>query len=198
MADHQVLGEFRLAVGAFGALVSFLAGAAISAILVNYARRRQWKSQFALPLLLEAALLLLFGVIGARLSAVQGLFVSATVMLLCFIMGLQNAVITKVSKSEIRTTHVTGLVTDIGIELGKLAYWNRLQADPSLHVVANRDRLLVLSLLVLGFLLGGIVGAFGFQHYGYAMTVPLALILVALASVPAADDLRAYFGKTGA
>jgi len=45
---------------------------------------------------------------------VQGLFVSATVMLLCFIMGLQNAVISKISRSEIRTTHVTGLVTRRG------------------------------------------------------------------------------------
>jgi len=39
-------------------------------------------------------------------------------VLLCFIMGLQNAVITKISHAEIRTTHVTGLVTDVGIELG--------------------------------------------------------------------------------
>jgi hypothetical protein len=31
---------------------------------------------------------------------------------------------TKISKAEIRTTHVTGLVTDIGIELGKMLYWN--------------------------------------------------------------------------
>jgi uncharacterized membrane protein YoaK (UPF0700 family) len=176
-------------------LLSFLIGAATSAILVNFARRRHLRSQYALPLLLEAALLLLFGVVGARLAEIQGIFVSVTVMLLCFMMGLQNAVITKVSRSEIRTTHVTGLVTDIGIELGKLVYWNRFQPDPSLHVVADRGRLLVLSLLVLAFLAGGIVGAVGFQRLGYAMTLPLAFILVVVASVPAIDDLRAHFAK---
>ncbi len=198
MADSLVLGDFQLAAAAFGALLFFLLGAATSAVLVNYARRRRLKSQFALPLLLEAALLLLFGVVGARLAAVQGLFVSATVLLLCFIMGLQNAVISKISRSEIRTTHVTGLVTDIGIELGKLLYWNRIQEDPSLHVVANRERLLVLSVLVLAFLLGGILGAAGFQHLGYATTVPLAGLLVLMAAVPAADDLRDYFTRRGA
>jgi uncharacterized membrane protein YoaK (UPF0700 family) len=179
-------------------LISFIVGAATSAILINYAKRRGLKSQFAMPLLLEAALLLLFGLIGGQLSAVRGVFVSVTVMLLCFMMGLQNAVISKVSRSEIRTTHVTGLVTDIGIELGKLVYWNRLQADASLHVVADRGRLLVLSLLVLAFLLGGIIGALGFQHVGYAMTLPLALILIVLASVPAIDDLRAHFASNDA
>ncbi len=195
VADYLVLGQLSLAAGALGALTSFLFGAATSAILVNYAKRRQLKSLYALPLLLEAALLLIFGVIGAQISMIQGLFVSATVMLLCFIMGLQNAVISKVSKSEIRTTHVTGLVTDIGIELGKLMYWNRLQTDDSLRVTADRERLLILSLLVMAFLLGGIVGALGFQHLGYAMTVPLALILVVVASVPAADDIRGYLTK---
>jgi len=195
MADHFVLGEVALALAAFGAIVSFMVGAATAAVLVNFARRRKLRGQFAIPLLLEAALLLVFGVIGAQLATVHSLFVPATVMLLCFIMGLQNAIVTKISNSEIRTTHLTGIVTDIGIELGKLIYWNRVQTDPELHVAANRDRLLVLGLLVLAFFTGGIVGAIGFQRMGYAMTIPLAAILTIFAAVPAADDLRASFRK---
>lgn len=195
MADSLVLGDIRTAIAAFGALLSFLSGAAVSAILVNRARRRQLQSEFALPLLLEAALLLVFGLLGAWLSEVRSLFVPVTVVLLCFMMGLQNAVITKVSRSEIRTTHVTGLVTDIGIELGKLLYWNHIQMDQRLRVSADRGRLTVLSLLMLGFFAGGAVGALGFQQLGYAMTVPLAVILILLAGVPAAGDIRAYFGK---
>jgi uncharacterized membrane protein YoaK (UPF0700 family) len=197
MADHLVLGEFRLAAGALAALTSFVAGAATSAVLINFARRRQLKSQYAMPLLLEAALLLLFGLIGGQLAQVQGLFVPATVMLLCFMMGLQNAVITKISDSEIRTTHVTGLVTDLGIELGKLLYWNRLQQDPALHVKADRSRMAVLGLLVAAFFLGGVTGAIGFQRMGYATTVPLALLLVLLAIVPVTDDLKDYLAQAG-
>lgn len=55
MADYLVLGDIALAASAFGALLFFILGAATSAVLVNYARRRRLKSQYALPLLLEAA-----------------------------------------------------------------------------------------------------------------------------------------------
>jgi len=91
---------------------------------------------------------------------------------------------------------VTGLVTDIGIELGKLVYWNRLQTDDELRVQADRQRLWVLGTLVLAFFTGGIVGAVGFQRLGYAMTLPLALLLLLLAIVPAADDVMQYLERS--
>ena len=80
-------------------------------------------------------------------------------------MGLQNAVITKISRAEIRTTHVTGLVTDIGIELGKLVYINPREAgrDP---VLANRQKLRIHTVLVSCFFVGGFAGALGFKHHG--------------------------------
>lgn len=151
--------------------------------------------EFALPLMLEALLLLCFGLLGAKLSQIDGLFVSVTVMLLGFIMGLQNAVITKISKAEIRTTHITGIVTDIGIELGKLAYWNAHQFDDAAPVVANRDRLKVLTFLAVFFFAGGVLGALGFKHVGYVATVPLALLLVVLAMPPAIDDMIVFWRR---
>ena len=195
IADNLVLGNAALVLSALGGLMSFMAGAATSAILVNYARRRQLQSEFAFPLLLEAVLLLCFGLLGGRLSSIEGLFVPATVMLLCFMMGLQNAVISKLSNAEIRTTHVTGIITDIGIELGKLAYWNRHAPIGQPDVLANRPRLRVLSILALSFFGGGVLGALGFNYVGYIATVPLALLLVLLAGVPAVDDLRQHLRK---
>jgi uncharacterized membrane protein YoaK (UPF0700 family) len=121
---------------------------------------------------------------------VHTVFVSATVVLLCFIMGLQNAVITKISHAEIRTTHVTGLVTDVGIELGKLLYVNRPADPPGDRVIADLGRLRVLLLLLTSFFTGGVVGAAGFHTLGFVATVPLALVLVGLAAVPIVDDLR--------
>lgn len=189
MADQVALGSHGLLLAGLGAVLSFLAGAACCAVMVNYARRRKLHSEYALPLLLEAALLLLFGLLGARLAQIDGLFMPVTVMLLCFIMGLQNAVITKLSNAEIRTTHITGIITDIGIEMGKMSYWNRTPAEKIPRVEADRERLRVLSLLVAFFFVGGVLGAFGFKYLGYAATIPLALILVTLASVPVVDDL---------
>ena len=189
MADNLVLGAYSLVLSGLGGLLCFLLGAICSAMLVHYARRRRRHSEFALPLLLEALLLLGFGLLGARLSSIEGLFVPLTVMLLCFIMGLQNALITKLSRAEIRTTHITGIVTDIGIELGKLLYWNR-HGEQFGRVQVDRQRLQVLSLLALYFFMGGIAGAFGFNRLGYVSTLPLALLLISLALVPMLDDLR--------
>lgn len=189
MADNIAFGGYALVLAGAGALLSFLLGAAFTAVLVNHARRRHLHSEYALPLLIEAVLLIGFGLLGAQLSRIEGLFVPATVMLLCFIMGLQNALVTKISNAVIRTTHVTGIVTDIGIELGKLVYWNSYDGSDRPKVVADRDRLSVLSTLLACFFLGGVVGAAGFKHVGYLSTVPLAMILIGLAAIPTYDDV---------
>jgi uncharacterized membrane protein YoaK (UPF0700 family) len=181
MADNVALGSYDLLLVGVGALFSFVAGAVCSTVMVNLARERQLNSEYASPLLLEAVLLLCFGVLGAWLAEVHGLFVPVTVMLLCFIMGLQNAVITKLSGAVIRTTHITGVVTDIGIELGQLLIRSKQ---------FNKAHLGTLMRLGLAFFIGGVVGALGFNQVGYISTVPLALVLVSLAGVPALDDLR--------
>ena len=127
---------------------------------------------------------------GAVLARTTTLLVPLTVALLSYIMGLQNAVVTKISQSEIRTTHMTGVITDLGIELGKLVYWNRsaAPADPR-FVRANRDKLRLLGAILACFAGGGLVGALSFKLIGYAATVPIALLLAALALVPVLDDL---------
>ncbi|MDE2400863.1 MAG: DUF1275 domain-containing protein [Burkholderiales bacterium] len=184
MADNLALGELDLMLGGFEAFLSFVLGAATSAVLINWSRRRNRRSEYALPLLIEAGLLLVFGLMGGQLSLRVTSEVSLTIALLCFVMGLQNALVTKVSNAEIRTTHVTGLTTDLGIELGKLLYWNRTHHHPSAEkVVANRRRLTIHLALIVSFFVGGVIGALGFKHVGYVSTVPLALVLAFMASL---------------
>ena len=189
LADNLALGEFALVVDAAVGVLAFLLGAMSCALLVNFARRRRMASEYALPLMLEAMLILLFGLMGARLAAFEGLLVPFTIVLLCFVMGLQNAVVTKLSGGVVRTTHLTGTVTDLGIELGKLLYWNR-DREAARFVRADRDRILVLAGLLGAFLAGAVAGAFGFKLAGYVSTVPLAIVLILLAVVPVVDDLR--------
>jgi uncharacterized membrane protein YoaK (UPF0700 family) len=196
LADNLALGQLALVVDGLIAVLAFLSGAIFSAMLVNFARRRGMTSEYAMPLLVEAVLILVFGLLGSRLSAYETFLVPFTVVLLCFIMGLQNAVITKISSSVIRTTHMTGVITDLGIELGKLIYWNR-HTDPRLDVRADRDRLRILSALFVSFLLGAISGAFGFKFVGYLFTLPMAVLLALVALVPALDDvLRRRHGRS--
>lgn len=189
IADQLALSQFALILAGLGALMAFMMGAACTAILVNWARRKGLHSEYALPLVLEACLLLCFGVVGENLGSVRWLFVPLTVSLLCFVMGLQNAIITKLSNAEIRTTHITGMVTDIGIELGKLCYWNFPHPDPHHpRVLANRGKMKMLTVLVGCFFLGGVIGALGFKHIGFISTLPLAALLLILAVVPVLED----------
>jgi len=188
VADNLVLGQLQLALAGVALVTAFVSGSVTTAWMVNWSLRRQMRSAFARPLVVEAALLLVFGIFGTAINHFSPLFVPITVLLLCYIMGLQNAVITKISQAEIRTTHVTGLLTDLGIELGKLLYFNG-SVFPK-KVVANQGKLRIHGLLVASFFGGALAGAFGFKNYGYIATVPLAVVLLVLTWGPIVDDLK--------
>jgi uncharacterized membrane protein YoaK (UPF0700 family) len=163
MADNLALGALGVVGLGFAAFLPFVLGAACSAILINWGRRHSLHSRFAMPLALEAPLL-------------------------CFIMGLQNATVTKISGARMRTTHVTGIVTDIGIELGKLAYWNRDKSKAD-RVLADRGKLRLLVLLLCSFFIGGVIGAIGFDRIGLLFSLPFAALLLLLSVPPLVEDL---------
>lgn len=188
IADNLILGNILFTLGAVTSVVAFLLGAMTTAMLINWGLRIQLKSAYCLPLLLEAFMLLVFGVFGASIKAVSILLAPVTVVILCYLMGLQNALITKISKSEFRSTHVTGLVTDLGIELGKLVYVND-SAIPT-KVLANRPKLRALIWLLSSFMLGGLVGAIAFKYLGYTMTLALALMVIVPTIAPVMADTK--------
>ncbi|MDH0864530.1 YoaK family protein [Mitsuaria sp. GD03876] len=189
LADGAVLGQGTLVLNALGAILAFLCGAAVCAMLVNWARQHGLRSVYALPLMLEAALLFPFGLMGAiTLTWHTPFAVPLTVLLLAFIMGLQNAVGSKTSGGSIRTTHMTGNITDLGMELGKLLYWNRRSGAPRPAVRHDRQRALRAGGLLAAFVLGGVAGALGFKHLGFVCVVPLAAVLFVLALPPVSKD----------
>lgn len=70
IADDLVLGSLALALGGgVATLIAFIAGAARTAILVNWARQKGLYSEFALSLALQAMRLLLFGLFGGHLKS---------------------------------------------------------------------------------------------------------------------------------
>lgn len=191
MADNIALGHFVLALAGLTALVVFMLGAALSAYLVNWARAARLNGVYALPLLVEALLLSIFAVLGASIDARMAFSLPLTVLLLCFMMGLQNAIITKISRAEIRTTHVTGLVTDIGIGVGRLLHsWRLPAAHPEEELSAVRRRLRLHLSLVALFFGGGVLGALGYKHVGFIASLPLAGLLLLVSVLPVLDDIR--------
>jgi uncharacterized membrane protein YoaK (UPF0700 family) len=186
IADNLALGGIGLVLLGLAAFVPFVAGAACSAILINWGRRHRLGSRYALPLTLEAALLAVFGILG-WLAHPSPRFVAGAVPLLCFIMGLQNATVTKISGARMRTTHVTGIVTDIGIELGKMLYWNRSRHIAE-KVAADKTKMQLLVVLLASFFAGGVTGAAGFSHFGFLFCLPFAGLLLFLCAPPLIED----------
>jgi uncharacterized membrane protein YoaK (UPF0700 family) len=185
MADNLATGHLSLVSTGICAVLAFVSGAFLTSLLVRWARARDLDCEYALPLTVEAALLIAFGLTG---HVFIGERLVGTIMLLCFTMGLQNAIITKVSNSVIRTTHLTGMLTDIGIALG--AILTSAFKDIRDPVTAEHARLQLLSSLVVLFFIGGVIGALGFKHIGFFFTLPLAFLLLVLAAMPIVDDLR--------
>lgn len=99
-------------------LVAFLLGAATTAALGEVTQR--WSRGRHAPALL-CELLLIAGV-AAFAQLHPGTREPLLVQALAFAMGMQNALVTRVSGAVVRTTHLTGVVTDIGLEL---VHWVR-------------------------------------------------------------------------
>jgi uncharacterized membrane protein YoaK (UPF0700 family) len=77
--------------------------------------------------------------------------------------GLQNAMVSTYSGAVVRTTHLSGMFTDLGIFLGHTL--RGLPVDPR--------RLRLCFLIISAFLCGGIAGAVAFHHIGYsALLIP--------------------------
>jgi uncharacterized membrane protein YoaK (UPF0700 family) len=190
ISDQLVLGNSALALEGVGIVCFFGTGAFFSTLLISYGRRHRFKSHYALSLMIEALLLVVFGLIGARLSEIHGIFVPATVMLLSFMMGMHNSMVTTISNAEVRTSHMTGIVTDLGIELGRLFYFNRSRDTRVPPIRANRDKLKLHSLILGSFFAGGLFGALSFKYVGFKMALFLAAYLAFLAIRPILHDLR--------
>lgn len=75
-------------------------------------------------------------------------------------LGMQNALVTVISGSVVRTTHLTGMFTDLGIDLSTLLH------DGS--KVPHLGRRITLRLVIICcFLLGGICGGYLFKLFRY-------------------------------
>lgn len=195
IADQIALFNFELAWSGCAILFSFLLGGACSALMIQWGLGTRKKSVYTWPLLLEAVLLLCFGFLDDTLDDYEWLLVPLTVLLLSFVMGLQNALITDVSNAQIRTTHMTGMVTDIGMELGRFLQQRIRKQHPPSGTGCQPEKLRLLLLLVTLFFCGGVIGALGFKGIGCIFTVVIAAVLIKLAFVPVMDDFMA--GRDG-
>jgi hypothetical protein len=93
----------------------FVLGAAVSSLLINIGRRRGIAGSMLTAFSLKPFCLLSW---GADIWLLRTWHPPLLTLGLAFLMGLQNATVTRISDARVRTTHVSGMATDIGIELG--------------------------------------------------------------------------------
>lgn len=140
-------------------ILSFLVGAFVSNLLIEIFSRIRPRISYIVPMIIEILILSIVGVFGSSssLSDSNGQVIACTLL---FAMGLQNSLVTNASQSVVRTTHLTGLFTDLGIELSQLFFYRKTIESQQL------SKSISLKLAIIGcFFLGCTAGGFIFRSY---------------------------------
>jgi uncharacterized membrane protein YoaK (UPF0700 family) len=151
----------------------FLAGAFVSGVIVSRIGRNQ-RFSYVIPILIEICILLAVSFLGYRYDqslVAKEVFAGS----LLFAMGLQNSLVSMVSGSVVRTTHLTGTFTDLGIELAQVLQKNREDRH------ALKARIWLRSAIIFFFMTGALGGAFLYRRFGFhAFLVPVLFLLITL------------------
>ncbi len=154
-------GSTSLTLHLSGIIVSFFAGATLCGVLLRSSALKLGR-HYDTVLAIEAALLFSAMHLLSHGNYV-GLFAAS---MAC---GLQNAMITTYSGAIIRTTHLTGIVTDLGLMLG----------DVLRGAALPKRKVALFCLIASGFILGGTVGAALFNWLAFwAFAIPATICTV--------------------
>lgn len=123
-AEEILKNDYQTALTFLILTLFFLFGAFISNFLSESVARKHVNISHVIPIALEMLVLITVGIFGVEttLATSSGKYVAFALL---FAMGIQNALVTKISLSIVRTTHLTGLFTDLGIELSQLFFYTK-------------------------------------------------------------------------
>lgn len=180
-AEEIALKNYSKAITILVYIFFFLFGAFTSNFLVEIASLKKPRIAHAFPMLLEVLILVFVGVS-------QNFNPNYIAYLLLFAMGLQNALVTNISQSVVRTTHLTGLFTDLGIELSQLFFYKKEVELKRL----SRNISLRLSIIIF-FFIGCVLGGLLFETYKLKILLLAAVtLLIALFF----DNIVVYYHLT--
>ncbi len=150
-------------------IISFLFGSFVSSVLIEKFKETKKLNVFVLPTIIECLILVS---IPLFLAVTDVFHPDLIACMLLFAMGVQNSFVTKISDAVVRTTHLTGLFTDLGIELSQLffpdSYPNRTEIKSNIKLRLN---------IICFFFLGGISGGLLYASMGLNTLIFAALIL---------------------
>ena len=168
-------------------IFSFLFGSFLSSFLIEKFKGNGKLNVFVLPTLIECLILVTI----AMLSYTGDIkYPDLMVCSLLFAMGLQNSFVTKISNAIVRTTHLTGLFTDLGIELSQL-FFTKTRYERSQLKTTIKLRVYIICF----FFLGGIIGGFLYSRLNLKLNTLIIGAIILLISL-FYDDLRYQLIRT--
>ena len=180
-------GSVAAALSALFLVITFFAGAFSASLIIESIATTQQARGYGIALLIEAMLLTAFISVAGLSHATHPRALDAEAAILCVAMGMQNSLVTRLSGAVVRTTHLTGVVTDLAIEAARWYRWHRSRLGPLLlqgrgaeRPLATRSILLITIILAftIGAVMGGIVT---YRASRWAMVAPAIAIFAASA-----------------
>ncbi|MCE2743781.1 MAG: DUF1275 domain-containing protein [Fluviicola sp.] len=130
----------------------FFLGSFVSNLLVEIISKTSNRLIYIIPTIIESVFLFLLAVFGQFLISKSPDILACSLL---FTMGLQNSLVTRISNATVRTTHLTGLFTDLGIELSQLFFYKQKDLKDKLYS-SIKLRLTIIAFFFIGGLLGGV------------------------------------------
>jgi uncharacterized membrane protein YoaK (UPF0700 family) len=154
-------------------ILFFFLGSFVSSWLVETIARKKVRFVYIIPAVIEGFILFGVAFAGHNMITNNTDFISCSLL---FAMGLQNSLVTRISDAMVRTTHLTGLFTDLGIELSQLFFYKeKEQKDKLISTIKLRGRIIIF------FFTGGIIGGVLYPYLGLnTLVIPAALLMTVL------------------
>jgi len=168
-------------------IFSFLFGSFVSSFLIEKFNENKKMNVFFLPTIIESMILFAIGLMSNIIVMAYPNFI---VCLLLFAMGLQNSFVTKISNAVVRTTHLTGLFTDLGIDISQLFF---PKSHPDRQKIKSNIKLRVY--IISFFFAGGIAGGFFYSSAHFKLNILIFAAIILLSSL-FYDDFRYRLIKT--
>ena len=154
-------------------ILFFFLGSFASNFIIESVSRKSERYMYAVPAIIECLILIAIGCCSPDLISQ---YPDTVALSLLFAMGLQNSLVTTISNANVRTTHLTGLFTDLGIELSQLFFFKTKDNKRTL-ISSIKLRVTIISF----FFIGGIVGGVAYARAGITiLNIAAGLLLLGL------------------
>jgi uncharacterized membrane protein YoaK (UPF0700 family) len=154
-------------------ILFFFLGSFFSSLLVEIIAKKNEKFIFIIPTVIESLILFTIAFTGHILIKNNANLIAYSLL---FAMGLQNSLVTRISNAIVRTTHLTGLFTDLGIELSQLFFYKEKEQHNKL-ISTIKLRFRIITFFFMGGLFGGIF--YSYSHF-YLLIVPAIILIIGL------------------